>query len=44
MTVFGDLGVKGSVSLNSLKKDAEDGRYFLAIHAGDIAVSLRSGS
>ena len=39
IAVFGDLGVKNPVSLNSLKGDAAEGRYHLAIHAGDIGVS-----
>ena len=43
IAVFGDLGVENPVSLKSLKRDAAEGRYHLAIHAGDIGVSGNPG-
>lgn len=41
IAIFGDLGAKHAVSLDSLRKDVAEGRYHCVIHAGDLAVSDR---
>eukprot|EP01138_Halocafeteria_seosinensis_P014323 gb/GECG01014623.1/.p1 GENE.gb/GECG01014623.1/~~gb/GECG01014623.1/.p1 ORF type:complete len:504 (+),score=48.51 gb/GECG01014623.1/:1-1512(+) len=43
MAVFGDLGLTNAVSLEPLKADAREGKFNLAVHAGDIAYTLNRG-
>ena len=40
VAIFGDLGVTNAVAVPALKGDVQKGKFKLAVHAGDIAVSI----
>ncbi|TKR69621.1 hypothetical protein L596_021760 [Steinernema carpocapsae] len=40
--IYGDLGLKNGVSTDAVIEDAQDGKFDLIIHIGDIAYSMHS--